>query len=110
MRDSNNLVEDSSRRSKNGIPLGVSVNSGGDYSGGSQSGSKKKIKDIDQQKVTIKEFQQIERTRSEMGNNKSERLHPNSLLDNQNPDHVKTQKQHPEKAMAAEYSEDSNDY
>ena len=80
-------MEDSSRRSKNGLPLGVSVKSNEDYSGGiSHSGSKEKIKDINEQSVTIKEFQQIERTRSEMGNNKSERLHPNSLLDNQNPD------------------------
>jgi hypothetical protein len=85
LRDSNNLVEDNSRRSKNGLPVGFSTKSNGDYSGGgSQSGSKEKILNINQQSVTIKEFQQIERTRSEMGNNKSERLHPNSLLDNHN--------------------------
>ena len=120
LRDSNNQVEDSSRRSKNGLPLGVSVNSNGDYSGGSQSGSKKKMKDIGQSNVTIKEFQNIERTRSEMGNNKSERHHPNSLLENGSKnddlvtDQTKTQKVEPEKAglaaEPAEYSEDEDDY
>ena len=56
-----------------------------------------------------------------MGNNKSERLHPNSLLDNsgvRNDDHLaeqtRTQKVQPEKAALAEppadYSEEEEDY
>lgn len=78
LRDSNNLnhVEDSSR-GKNKLSHGVSVHSG-DYSGGSNSGSKKgqRIqKDIDQKDVTIKDFKEVERTSSEMMN-KSERLNP----------------------------------
>jgi hypothetical protein len=50
------------------------MNSNGDYSGGSQSGSKKKMKDIDQSDVAIKGFEKVERTRSEMDVNRSERM------------------------------------
>jgi hypothetical protein len=57
LRDSGNQPENSSRRSKNGLPLGVSVNSNGDYSdAGSKSGSKKQMKNIEDSNVTIKEF------------------------------------------------------
>lgn len=45
------------------MPLGVSV---GDYSGGSHSGSKKKMKDIADSNITIKEFKHVERSQSNM--------------------------------------------
>jgi dsDNA-specific endonuclease/ATPase MutS2 len=80
------------------------------------------MRDIGESNVTIKEFQQIERTRSEMGNNKSERIHmPNSLIESvasaklelAPAEQLKTQKLEPEKAVlaaSAEYSEEEEDY
>lgn len=70
MRNSNalNELDDSSRRSAGGargsLPLGGSVGSG-DYSGGSNSGSKKG-KDIDANNITINDFKPIERRKSDM--------------------------------------------
>jgi hypothetical protein len=39
--------------------------------------------DIDKSQITIKEFQEIGRTQSDMGNNKSERLHQSTGLESQ---------------------------